>query len=66
MLVEIPDEYVQELNRIDAIVSGRATKDIRNVKEYRAMIHEAHMLTADVQDKICSHVLRIIVQERNK
>jgi len=64
MLVEIPDAYVEELNRIDAVISGRATKDIRNVKEYRDMIHEAHMLTADVQDKIASHVLRVIQEKR--
>lgn len=66
MLVEIPDEYVEELQRIDAVMSGRATKHIRDVKEYRNAIHECNMLTADVSDKICSHVLRIIKEKRSQ
>ena len=66
MLVNIPDEYVEELVQADAIISGRATKHIRNVKDLREKLHEGNMIVADVSDKIVSHVLRVIRDNREK
>lgn len=66
MLVNIPEEYVEELVQADAIISWRATKHIRNIKDLREKLHEGNMKVADVSDKIVSHVLRVIRDNRNE